>query len=88
MKGTPMGSPASPVIADIVMEKLLDKSIKKPTSQPRCVTKYVDDLFAIVKTTAIEEIMDVFNSFHCDIRFTLEIENNDDTVPGHTSCQT
>ena len=77
MKGMPMGSPASPVIADIVMEELLDKSIKKLSSHPRCVTKYVDDLFPIVKTSAIEEIMDVFNSFHCDIRFTLEIENDD-----------
>ena len=77
MKGMPMGSPASPVIADIVMEELLDKSLQKLNSQPRCVTKYVDDLFAIVKTSTIDEIMDVFNSFHGDIRFTLETEIDD-----------
>lgn len=75
-KGMPMGSPASPVIADIIMEELLDKSIQKLTNKPRCVTKYVDDLFAIVQQSAINEIMDVFNSYHCDIKFTIELEKD------------
>ena len=75
-KGMPMGSPASPVIADIVMEELLDKSINKLHDKTRCVTKYVDDLFAIIKRDAIDEIADVFNSFHCDIKFTIEQEND------------
>ena len=67
-KGMPMGSPASPVIAD--------KSIQKLKNKPRCVTKYVDDLFAIINKNDIDEIMDVFNSYHCDIKFTVELEKD------------
>ena len=73
-KGMPMGSPASPVIADIVMEQLLDKSIQELRAKPRSVTKYVDDLFAIVKISAIHETLQKLNSFHKDIQFTIEEE--------------
>ncbi|XP_075150376.1 uncharacterized protein LOC142224486 [Haematobia irritans] len=48
-KGLPMGSPASPIVADILMEKLLDDSLKKLVHKPKVITKYVDDLFAIIK---------------------------------------
>ncbi|GBP04595.1 hypothetical protein EVAR_91310_1 [Eumeta japonica] len=47
-KGLPMGSPASPVVADIVMEELLDCCIEKLAIRPKIITKYVDDLFCVV----------------------------------------
>ncbi|XP_075167633.1 uncharacterized protein LOC142239741 [Haematobia irritans] len=64
-RGLPMGSPASPIVADILMEKLLDESLRKLTQKPKIITKYVDDLFAIIKETGIERT-----------RFTMELEKN------------
>lgn len=75
-KGLPMGSPASPVVADIVMEKLLDESIKDCDIRPKILTKYVDDLFGIIKNSAISTLMTKFNSFNSNIQFTLEQEEN------------
>lgn len=80
IKGLPMGSPASPVIADIVMEELLKTSISKLDIKPRAFTKYVDDLFGIVKIGAIQETLDELNKFHPQIKFTLE-EEIDGSLP-------
>lgn len=71
--GMPMGSPASPVIADIVMEELLGK-FEDSTQQPWLLTKYVDDIFAIVKTDAIEDAVGTLNSYINAIKFTSEVE--------------
>lgn len=76
LKGMPMGSPASPVIADIVMEELLDTMIEKLEHKPRLISKYVDDLFCIIKKSAVEETLKTLNSFHKDIKFTTELEKD------------
>ncbi|XP_075150330.1 uncharacterized protein LOC142224445 [Haematobia irritans] len=75
LKGMPMGSPASPIIADIIMEELLDVSLSK-IPKPRIITKYVDDIFAIVKKTDVESTLDALNSFHSQIQFTMELEKD------------
>lgn len=75
-KGLPMGSPASPIVADIVMEKLLDTCMDNLTTKPRILTKYVDDIFAIVPESAIKTILTTLNSFHDNIKFTIEEEKN------------
>ena len=67
-----MGSPASPIVADIVMEKLLDSCIDKLDEKPKIITKYVDNLFGIV--SSVDNILSTFNSFHDDINFTIEEE--------------
>ncbi|XP_052856687.1 uncharacterized protein LOC128264978 [Drosophila gunungcola] len=63
LKGMPMGSPASPVIADIVMETLLDNTLEKLRRPPRLLTKYVDDLFAIIQEDDIKTTLTMLNSF-------------------------
>lgn len=73
-KGMPMGSPASPVIADIIMEELLDITIDKMESKPKIMTKYVDDLFAIVKKNDVDSTLLILNSFNKQIQFTMEKE--------------
>jgi hypothetical protein len=76
LKGMPMGSPASPVIADIVMEELLKNTLEKLKTKPRLLTKYVDDLFAITKSNETENILLELNSYHKNIKFTIEKEQN------------
>lgn len=75
-KGMPMGSPASPVIADVIMEVLLDTSLEKMKKRPKILTKYVDDLFGIVKREEIDNTLTILNSFHRQIQFTMEEETN------------
>ncbi|XP_075163330.1 uncharacterized protein LOC142235965 [Haematobia irritans] len=75
-RGLPMGSPASPIVADIMMEKLLDESLRKLTQKPKIITKYVDDLFAIIKETEIERTLTTLNNYHSNIRFTMELEED------------
>ncbi|XP_067628785.1 uncharacterized protein [Eurosta solidaginis] len=74
--GMPMGSPASPVIADIVMEELLEKFEDDSPYKPRLLTKYVDDLFAIVKTDTVEELLNILNEYNRSIKFTIEVEKD------------
>lgn len=79
-KGLPMGSPASPIVADIVMEELLKQCVNKLHKKPKLLTKYVDDLFGIIEECAIIETLDVLNSFHKQIKFTIE-EEKDGRLP-------
>ena len=74
--GMPMGNPASPIIADIILEDLLDSCLEKLTTKPKVITKYVDDIFAIVKVGKLEETLTCLNSFHRKLQFTVERENN------------
>lgn len=78
LKGMPMGSPASPIIADLIMEELLDNCMEKFKCKPRLLTKYVDDIFAIVKIDYIDETLNILNEEHRCIKFTKEEENNDE----------
>lgn len=81
LKGLPMGCPASPVIADIVMEELLKESIAKMTKmakKPKILTKYVDDMFAIIKKEVKDEMLAILNSFNRQLQFTMEEETNNE----------
>ncbi|XP_075157825.1 uncharacterized protein LOC142231091 [Haematobia irritans] len=75
LKGMPMGSPASPIVADIIMEELLDEVFKNITKPP-ILTKYVDDIFAIIKASEVDETLKALNSFNRQIQFTKELEQD------------
>lgn len=75
-KGLPMGSSASPIVADIVMEELLNVCIESCDIRPKILTKYVDDLFGICQISAVETILTKLNSFNPNIKFTMEKETN------------
>ncbi len=47
IKGTPMGSPISGYIAEIILQKL--EAVAFETQKPSCWVRYVDDTFAIIK---------------------------------------
>ncbi|XP_075158137.1 uncharacterized protein LOC142231414 [Haematobia irritans] len=79
LKSMPMGSFASPIIADIIMEELLDDVFEKIT-KPRIITKCVDDIFAIIKRSDVEETLKALNSYNRQIQFTKE-EEQDQKLP-------
>lgn len=77
--GAPMGSPLSPVIANIYMMYFEIKALESAPLKPSLWRRYVDDTF-IIWQHGIEELNNFLihlNSIHEDIKFTMEIEEND-----------
>lgn len=74
--GTPMGSPLSGIIADLVMEKLEYDVLKKLKFPYFFYRRYVDDIFIIVEENNINNLLESFNNYNKDIQFTIEIEEN------------
>lgn len=78
--GTPMGSCLSPIIANVVMTKLLNTCTPKLPFQLPFLYQYVDDLILTVPINSQEVILEVFNSFDPHLKFTVE-EEKDNSVP-------
>lgn len=76
LEGVPMGLPISPILADIVMEYLLDKALENLDYDLKICAKYVDDLFLVIPTDRVHETLNTFNSIHPNIQFTHEMERN------------
>ncbi|XP_025262217.1 uncharacterized protein LOC112637212 [Camponotus floridanus] len=72
--GTPMGSPISPIIADIVLQDLEEKALNTLRFTPRFYFRYVDDILMTVPTDSIDSTLSIFNSFHDRLQFTCELE--------------
>ena len=73
--GTPMGSPVSFVIAEIVMQEIERKILCLPNNFMFWY-HYVDDIISCIPRNKLNESLDLINSVDCDIQFTLEVENN------------
>ena len=73
--GVCMGSPLGPVLANVFMVHLEETIV--PTLQDHMPTwrRYVDDTFTIVKKGKRDEVIASLNSFHPNIKFTHEVEN-------------
>jgi len=74
--GTPMGSPLSPIIADLVMEYIEEKSLEGLETEVAFYHRYVDDIIMAVPHHSIHKIVKVFNAQHPRLKFTLEIGGN------------
>lgn len=73
-EGLAMGNSLSPVLSDLVMEKLFDTQIPLLNYTPIFVKKYVDDVITAIPKDRINETLDILNSFHPKIQFTMECE--------------
>lgn len=62
--GSPMGSPLSPVMADIVLQDLEEKALLRLPLNLPIYFRYVDDIITAIPVEHIESILNVFNSFH------------------------
>ena len=74
--GTPMGSPASVVIAEIVMQRIEQLIMPLIENQIMFWYRYVDDVITCVKIDHISSILDKINSVNNNIQFTMEEEEN------------
>jgi hypothetical protein len=73
-----MGSPLSPILADLFMDKI-EETIKKEDKENhiKIWKRYVDDVFAIItKEGNPEEILFRANNISRTVKFTLEKEKD------------
>ena len=71
-----MGSPVSPIVANLCMEVIEESAISSATVPPRVWKRYVDDSFVIIKKDAVHSFHDTLNAVDPKITFTIEEENN------------
>ncbi|XP_070155138.1 uncharacterized protein [Polyergus mexicanus] len=72
--GTPMGSPFSPIIADIVLQDLETRALETLTFTPPFFVKYVDDIALAASSDLLDHTLNIFNTFHPRVQFTMEIK--------------
>ncbi|BHF61667.1 hypothetical protein SprV_0100464200 [Sparganum proliferum] len=75
VKGTPMGSPISGLLAELVLQRL-EKEVFQNLS-PKVWLRYVDDTFVVVKNCEVERLHQRLNDVFPDIQFTREVAIGD-----------
>ncbi|UYV65693.1 hypothetical protein LAZ67_3005160 [Cordylochernes scorpioides] len=76
IRGTPMGSLLSSIVAEVVMGSLDQWINQTHSSDIHYWRRYVDDIFCIIKPNELQPILNTLHSFHADIKFTYETETN------------
>lgn len=74
--GTPMGSPLSPIIADLVMQDLEETVFKSMNKKISLYFRYVDDIILTAPANDIDNIVNSFNNYHTRLQFTIERESD------------
>ena len=81
VEGAAMGSPVSPIVANLYMEYLEQKSLSPAPHPTRFCSRYVDDTFVIHKEANKQGFLQHINSVDPAIRFTVEDNKEDGSIP-------
>ena len=76
-----MGSPVSPIVANLYMEYLEQKALSTAPHPPKFWHRYVDDTFVIHKEANKQGFLQHINSVDPAIRFTVEDNKEDGSIP-------
>ena len=76
-----MGSPISPIVANLFMEDFEVKAINTAKNPPKMWKRYVDDTCVILNSTTKEEFFHHINSTDPRIQFTSEDSKPDGSIP-------
>ena len=74
--GCAMGSPVSPVVANICMEVIENTAFEMTPTKPKTCKRFVDDSFSMIKKTAINSFLYLLNDIEPNISFTIELEQD------------
>ena len=81
VEGAAMGSPLSPIVANIYMENFEVEAIRSAPIPPQFWKRYVDDTFTILESSKKEEFLEHLNSIDQQIQFTAEEPREDGAMP-------
>ena len=78
VEGAAMGSPLSPIVANLYMEALEKQALETSPRRPNFWVRYVDDVFSIWPhdSRSLDEFLGHLNSQNPAIQFTMEKEND------------
>ena len=62
--GVPMGSPVVPIVANLVLNALLDSVIPSLRFHIPFLYKYVDDMLLAIPSRDTDTVVDYFKKFH------------------------
>jgi len=74
--GTPMGSPLSPIIANVVLQDLEVKALDIIGLNLPFYHRYVDDVILAAPSEHTSHILNTFNGINDQLKFTIEYEKN------------
>ena len=85
-KGAAMGSPVSPIVANIFIEAFEARALATALHPPKLWRRYVDDTCVIQDQSHKEEFLQHINSVDNAIQFTTEEAKEDGSIPffGHS----
>ena len=81
ISGAAMGSPISPIVANIFMEDFEVKAINTAQNPPKMWKRYADDTCVILDSTRKEEFFQQIHSIDPNIQFTSEDPKPDGSIP-------
>ena len=76
-----MGSPVSPIVANIYMEAFEHRAINTTLTPQRIWRRYVDDTFVVQQQSHNEEFFQHINTVDPSIQFTVEEDRPDGSIP-------
>ncbi len=74
--GAVMGSPVSPIVANLYMENFEVKALSTATITPDAWLRYVDDTFTVLQKYDVSEFTEHINNIDKNIKFTIEEPEN------------
>ena len=81
VEGAAMGSPISPIVANLHMEDFEARAIQSSPNPPLLWRRFVDDTFVIMKKCHREEFLEHLNSVDQNIQFTSEEPGPEGALP-------
>ena len=69
-----MGSPLSPIVANLCMEEIEELAHNQSTLPPKKWFRFVDIIFSIIKRHMLYNFYNLLNSIDSHIKFTIEQE--------------
>ena len=72
-----MGSPLSPIIANMVMEEIEQTALNTYLNPLSLWLRYVDDVYAIMEKTEVEPCHDYLNTISTSIKLLKNWKNQD-----------
>ena len=81
LEGAAMGSPISPIVANLYMESFEVETIRSAPHPPYLWKRFVDDTFTIIESSQKNKFLEHINSIDKYIQFTVEYQRSDGIIP-------